>query len=86
MFNAYLFSTVDGSNGTCQSTEISGSPLVVRTICIFIGGLDHDVLENGVIRNLRGVRSRNRFANTGEIPVHFKGNCDCRGRYLCERS
>ena len=84
MFNTYLFSTIHGSNEMSQATEISGSPPVVRTICIFVGGLVHDVHENGAIRNLRGVRSRNRFANTGDIPVHFKGNCDCRGRYLYE--
>ena len=86
MFNTYLFSTVHGSNEMSQSTEISGSPLVVRTFCIFIGGLVHDVHENGAISNLRGVRRRNRFANTGDIPVYFKGNCDCRGWCLCERS
>ena len=86
MLDTYLLSTVHGSNGMSQPTEISGSPPVVRTIFIFISGLVHDVQENGAIRNLRGVRSRNRFANTGDIPIDFKGNCDCRGRYLYEWS
>lgn len=82
MLNTYLFNTVHGSDEMSEPTVINGSPLIVRTFGIFIGGLVHNVHENGAIRNLGGVRSRNRFANTGNIPVHFKGNCDCRGRYL----
>ena len=79
MFNTHLFSTVHGSNEMSVSTVISGSPPIVRAILIFVGGLVHNVHENSVLRNLRGVGSRNRFANTGNIPVHFKGNCDRRG-------
>ena len=78
MFNTYLFSAVHGSNEMSEPTVISGSPPIVRTIPIFVGSLVHDIHENGVLRNLRGVGGRNRFANTGNIPVHFKGNCDCR--------
>ena len=78
----YLFGTVHGSDEMSESPVISGSPAIVRAIPIFVGGLVHNVHESGALRNLRGVWSRNRFANTGNIPVHFKGNCDCRGSNL----
>lgn len=84
MLNTYLFNAVHGSDGMSEPTVISGSPLIVRTISIFVGGLVQNVHENSAIRNLGAIRSRNRFANTGNIPVNFKGNRDCRGRYLYE--
>ena len=86
MMNTYLFSTVHGSNEMSEPTVIGWSPPVVRTICIFVGGLVHNVHQHGALCNLRGVWSRNRFTNDGNIPVYFKRNCDCRGRYLYERS
>ena len=86
MFNTYLFNAVHGSNEMSEPTVISGSPPIVRTIPIFVGGLVHNIHENGVLRNLRGVWSRDRFTNTGNIPVYFKRNSDCRGWYLYERS
>ena len=66
-----------------KPTVVSRSVFIVRTIGFFIGGFVHNVHENGAISNLGGVWSRNRFANTCDIPVLFNGNCDCKRRYLC---
>ena len=55
MFNTHLFSTVHGRNEMPESTVISGGPPIVRAISVFVGSLVHNVHENGVLRNLRGV-------------------------------
>ena len=82
MFNTHLFNSVHGSDEMPEATVVSRSVFIERTSGIFVGSLIHNVHENGAIFNHGGVRSRNRFADTSNIPVNFNGNCDRRGRYL----
>ena len=53
MFNTYLFNIVHGRNEMSESTVIGGSPPIVNPI--FVGSLLHNIHENGVFCNLRGV-------------------------------
>ena len=83
ILNTHLHNTVHRSDVMSLSTVVRGRVFIKRTCTVFIGRFVQNFHKNGAFRNLGGVRSGDRFANTGNIPVKFNGNSDCRSRYLC---